>query len=95
MGVKLHRMTDDVCHLVVATVVHTLHRVQNTSLHRLQTVLDVGHSALQDYVRGVIQKPILIHSREFARAACVLHQLAELTARALRSLLFGCVQLFG
>ena len=95
VGVELHRVTDDIRHLVVATVVHTFHRVQDTSLYGFQTVLDVGHSALQNYVRGVIQKPILIHTREFACAAGVLHQLAEFTARALRGLLLGHVQLVG
>ena len=33
---ELHGMSYDICHLVVASVVQALHRVQDTSLNRLQ-----------------------------------------------------------
>src|SRR5574344_1790028 len=35
MWVKLHGVSYDICHLVVATVVHSLHRVKDAALHRL------------------------------------------------------------
>ena len=62
--VKLHGMPHDVGHLVVASVVHSFHRVENTSLHGFQSVLDVRHGTFQYHVRGIIQKPTLIHSAE-------------------------------
>ncbi len=48
--VELHGVTNDVSHLVVASIVHTLHRVQNTSLHRFEAILNVWDGALQNYV---------------------------------------------
>ena len=64
MRVKLHGVTHDVGHLVVASVVHTLHRVKDTALHRFQAVLDMRHGTLQNNIRGIIQEPILIHTAQ-------------------------------
>ena len=64
MRVKLHGVTDDVGHFVVASIVEAAHRVQNASLHRFQSIVDVGNGTFQDHVRGIIQKPILIHARQ-------------------------------
>jgi hypothetical protein len=36
--------------------------VQDTALYGLQAVAQMGHGSLQDYVAGVIQKPVLIHA---------------------------------
>ena len=38
--------------------------MQDTALHGFQTVAQMGHGALEDYVRGVIQEPVLIHAAE-------------------------------
>ena len=46
VGVELHRVTHDVCDLVEAPVVHALHRVQDTPLHRLKAVADMRHGTL-------------------------------------------------
>ena len=35
--------------------------MEDTALHRLQTILDGRHGTLKDHVGGVIQKPVLIH----------------------------------
>ena len=35
---ELHCLSDDVCHLGVASVVHSPHRMQHSSLHRLETI---------------------------------------------------------
>ena len=62
--VKLHRFACNVRHLVVATVVHSLHRVENAALHGFQTVVKVRNGALQNHIGGIVQKPILVHPGE-------------------------------
>ena len=69
--VKLHGVSHNVRHLVISPVVHALHRVQYASLHRFQSVLDVGHGALQYYVRCIVQKPVLIHAAQVMHCSCV------------------------
>ena len=64
MGVELHGMSHDVGHLIVASVVEQLHRVEYASLHGFESVTQVGNGALEDYVRGVVQKPVLVHTRK-------------------------------
>ena len=64
VGVELHRVSHNVRHLVEASVVHPLHRVEDASLHGFQTVAQVGHGTLEDHVGGVIQEPVLIHATE-------------------------------
>ena len=63
---KLHRLAHHVGHLIISSVVDAPHGVQDASLHRLQPVVDVRHGPLQDHVRGIIQKPALIHARQVA-----------------------------
>ena len=46
MRVILHGLTYDVGYLVVLTVINALHRVQDTTLHRLKTILDCGDGTL-------------------------------------------------
>ena len=69
--VELHSVSDDVRHLVEASVVHALHRVKYASLHRLQAVLDMRYSAFQDYVGCVVEEPVLIHSAKVVYGRCV------------------------
>ena len=64
MRVKLHGVSHDVRHLVVASIVEAAHRVQDASLHRFQSIVDVGNGTLQDYVRGIVEKPMLVHARQ-------------------------------
>ena len=64
MRVKLHGVSHDVGHLVVASVVHALHGVHDTSLHRLEAILDVGNGTLQNNIRSVVEEPVLVHARE-------------------------------
>ena len=61
---ELHGMPHDVRHLVVPSVVHPLHGMENTPLYRLQTVLDVRYGPFEDYVAGIVQKPVLVHPGE-------------------------------
>ena len=68
---KLHRFAHHVGYFVVPAVVHALHGVQDAPLNRLQTVLDMGHGALQNDVRGVVEKPVLVHPREVMHGRCV------------------------
>ena len=69
VGVELHGVAHDVGHLVVASVVHALHRVQDAALHRLQAVLDVGHGTLQNDIRGVVEEPVLIHAAQMVHGS--------------------------
>ena len=64
MGVELHGVAHDVGHLVVASVFHAAHGVQDASLHGFQSVHDVGHGAFQNDVRGIVQKPVLVHAAQ-------------------------------
>ena len=58
----LHRLTDDVRHLCVASVVHLVHCVQDTSLDRFQTIDDVRDGSRENDIGGIVQKPVLEHS---------------------------------
>ena len=69
--VELHGVAHNVCHLVIPPVVHALHRVHDAALHGLEAVLNVGYGTLQDYVRGVVQKPVLVHSAQVVHHCCV------------------------
>ena len=64
VGVVLHRIAHNVRHLVEPAVVHLLHRVEQTALHRLQSVTQMGHRAVKDGIAGVVQKPVLIHTAQ-------------------------------
>jgi hypothetical protein len=64
VGVELHGVAHDVRHLVVASVIEALHRVQDASLHGLQAIVEVRHGTLKDDVRGIVQKPVLIHAAQ-------------------------------
>ena len=70
--VILHGLTDDVSHFVVLTIIDGLHSMQNTTLHRLESILNRRHSALQNHIRGIIQEPILVHARQV-----ILHRIIE------------------
>ena len=50
VGMVLHRLADDVRHLGVVAVVHLVHRVQHAPLDGLETIHDMRHGTLQDYV---------------------------------------------
>ena len=89
MRVVLHSLTYDVGHLVVATIVNHLHSVQDTALHRLQSIVHVRHGTLQYNIRGVIQEPVLIHTRQTANAL-LGHQAVILTGLRGNQLLVGC-----
>ena len=62
MRVELHRVSHNVCHLIISAVVHTFHGVHDTALYGLETIFNIGYGTLKDYVRSVIQEPILIHA---------------------------------
>ena len=47
---------NDVGHLVKSAIIHLLHSMQDPPLHRLQTIIDVWHRPLQNYIRSVVQK---------------------------------------
>src|SRR5262245_2856136 len=61
MRMILHAVSDDVRHFIIATIFHIPHRMQDTALDRLQTVIDMWYCTFQDYIRCVVQKPTLIH----------------------------------
>ncbi len=58
----LHGVAHDVGHLVEAAVVEGLHGVQYAALHGLEAVVDVWHGALENHIRGIVQKPVAVHA---------------------------------
>ena len=84
VGVVLHGLTHDVGHLVVTAVVAALHGVENTTLHGLQTILDMGHGTLQNNIRSIVQEPVLVHAREFVQIALLAVDALELAPHARR-----------
>ena len=64
VGVELHGVPHNVGHLVVASVVQPLHTMEYASLYGLESVVYMGHGTLQDYVRCIIQEPVLVHAGE-------------------------------
>ena len=61
VGMELHGVTNDVSHLVVSAVIHAFHGVHDTSLYGFETVTDMGNCTFQDYIRSIIQEPVLVH----------------------------------
>ena len=57
-GMVFHRVTDDVRHLIVATVFHLPHGVHDAALHRFSAIEHVGNRALKDDVGCVSEKPV-------------------------------------
>ena len=62
MRMVFHRVAHDVGHLVEATIVEFVHRVQDAALHGLQTVLNGGHGSFKDDIRSIVEKPVLEHA---------------------------------
>ena len=67
VGVVLHGVPHNICNLVVASVVKLAHGMQNAPLHRLQAVIKMRHCTLENNIRSVVQKPVLVHSGELVR----------------------------
>ena len=77
MRVKLHGMSHDIGNLVVSSVVHALHRVEDASLYRFQTILNMRNGTLEDHIRCIVEEPVLIHSAEvmYSRSIESVHRL--------------------
>ena len=94
---ELHGVSYDVSYLVVAPVVHSLHRVQYAPLHRLQSVADMRHRPFKYHVWGIVEKPTLIHAAKVVHSRCVetVHRLVVrvflVTARFLWHFLYFVV----
>ena len=69
--VKLHGFAHNVGHLVTS-VLHAAHGVQDAALHRFQSVHDVGYGTFQYDIRGIVQKPVLIHAAQLMLCAYIL-----------------------
>ena len=54
VGVKLHRFSCNVGHLVVATIVHALHGVKDATLHWLESIVEMRHSTLQNHIGSIV-----------------------------------------
>ena len=59
----LHGATNDVRHLVEATIVHFLHGMQDTPLYRLKSIFNCRHGPFQNYIRCIIEEPAFVHAR--------------------------------
>ena len=64
MRVKLHGFTGDIGHFVVASIIHTLHGVKDAALHGFEPVAQMRNGTLKDDIGGIVEKPLLVHSRE-------------------------------
>ena len=64
VGVVLHRVADDVGHLVETAVVHFTQAVQNAPLHGFQAVVLVRHCTLEDDVTGVVEEVVVVHATD-------------------------------
>jgi hypothetical protein len=62
VGMQLHRLADDVGHLVIAAVVHLEERVEDAALHGLESVAQVGDGAVEDRVARVVHE-VATHQR--------------------------------
>ena len=60
MRVVVHGVAHDARHLVETAVVHLVHGMQNTALHRLQAVLEIGHGAVENRIARVVQEPAVV-----------------------------------
>ncbi len=70
--VVVHGVAHNGSHLVVATIVGAAHGVQHAALHRLQAVVDVRNGTVEVHIRGVVEKPHLVHARQMAFGLLVL-----------------------
>ena len=64
VGMVQHRRTHDVRHLGETPVVGLFHGVENTTLHRLQAVVDVRHRAVEDDIGGIVNPVVVEHTVE-------------------------------
>ena len=78
MGVVLHRLPDDVSYLDELAAIHPLEVVEDTALHGLEPVIDMGYSTLKDDVGGVVEEPCLVHLRQVAQLRAVRQALCRL-----------------
>ena len=74
MRVKLHCLSNDICNLVEAAVIHPLHSVQNTALNRLKAICYMGNGTVQYNIRGIVQEPVLEHSGELIFILTILNE---------------------
>ena len=80
-------MAHHVRHLVVASVVELAHRMQYATLYGFQAVIKMRHRTLQDHIRCIVQKPVLVHSCELVSYGVTA------TVGVVVAMLLGCVLL--
>ena len=64
MGMVLHGVTHDIRHLREAAVVRLLHSMEDAALHRLQSVVDIGHRTVQYHIAGIVYPIVFEHAAE-------------------------------
>ncbi len=60
----LHGIAHHILHLVEASVIHRLHRMEYTALHGLEAVGYMRHGTLEYHIRGIVEKPALVHASQ-------------------------------
>ena len=65
MRVVFHGISYDVRYLVVSPIFQLAHGVHDTALNRLKTIINRWNGTVQNHIRGIIKKPILIKPRYF------------------------------
>ena len=71
---ELHRLADDIGHFGQAAIVYPVHGMQDTPLHRLEPIDDVRHCPVENDIRGVVEKPVLEHTRQLEPDAVLVQQ---------------------
>ena len=61
MRVVLHRVPDDVGHLVEPPIVHFPQAVKDAALNGLQAIVLVRNGAFENDVAGVIEEIVVVH----------------------------------
>ena len=61
---ECHGGTYDICNLDEVLVVELFHGMQNTPLHRFQTVVDMRYRTVENGIRSIVKIPALEHAAQ-------------------------------
>src|SRR5690606_42159502 len=67
----LHGVTYDIGYLIESSVIFLFERMQNSTLYRFKTIINMRYSTIQNYIGSIIQKPIFIQSRKWDSITCL------------------------
>ena len=79
MRMQFHGLADDGGHFRISAVIDLEHRMQDTSLDRFQSIVNMRHGPLEYDIRRVVEKPLLEHPGKPVLPAAVVQQLVVFT----------------